>query len=97
MATRGGTALVSLSWLSESNPEDRAAMPENSRVAVPATPSCMTRHPDVGREAAQHADAALAIRLLSWISRGCEHTEVARDHDVQREAPCRCGGEGSPT
>ena len=31
--------------------------------------SCMTRHPDVGREAAEHADAALAVCPLFWIPR----------------------------
>src|SRR5262245_51988585 len=52
-------------------------------LAVPAPPSCMARHPDVGREAAQHADASLAVGRLFWIPRGCQHSEVTRAYDVQ--------------
>src|SRR5688572_32159412 len=43
----------------------------------------MTRHPDVGREAAEHADAALAVCRLFWIPRGCQHSEVTRADDIQ--------------
>ena len=45
--------------------------------------SCMAGHPDVGGEAPQHAEAALAVGLLFWIPRRCQHPEVARAHDVQ--------------
>ena len=44
----------------------------------------MTRHPDIGWEAAEHADAALAVCPLFWIPRGCQHPEVTSAYDVQR-------------
>src|SRR5262245_41766034 len=52
-------------------------------LAVPAPPSGMTRHPDIGRETPEHADAALAVCSLFWISRGCQHPEVTRAYDIQ--------------
>src|SRR4029450_9051414 len=52
-------------------------------LAVPAPPWCMTRHPDIGREAAEHEDAALAVCPLFWIPRGCQHSEVTGAYDVQ--------------
>src|SRR5262245_57381076 len=44
----------------------------------------MTRHPDVGREIAEHADAALTVGLLFWILRGRQHAEITRADDGQR-------------
>src|SRR5262245_11725201 len=54
--------------------------------AVPAPPSCMAGHPDVGWEAPQQPEAALAVGCLFWIGRRCQHAGVARAHDVQYAA-----------
>src|SRR5262249_18009387 len=52
-------------------------------LAVPAPPSCMGRRPDVGGEAPQQAEAALAVGRLFWICRRSKHPQVAHAHDVQ--------------
>src|SRR5262245_64126033 len=54
-----------------------------NELTVPAPPSCMGGHPDVGGEALQQAEAALAVGRLFWIGRRCQHPCVAHAHDVQ--------------
>src|SRR5688500_2953302 len=52
-------------------------------LAVPAPRTRMVGHPDVGGETSQQAQAALAVSLLFWVPRGCQHPEVGHAHDVQ--------------